>query len=109
MTAAARWPWRPSTPSLALTRTLSLTPTIDASLGGVDLTNPNPNPNPNPHPHPHTLTLTLTLTLTPTQGAGAVLGAARVLAEERPEGVETHFIIASCENMVSANPNHGQP
>lgn len=35
-------------------------------------------------------------------GAGAVLGAARVLAEERPEGVETHFIIASCENMVSA-------
>merc|ERR1719486_1227894 len=35
-------------------------------------------------------------------GAGAVLGAARVLAEERPERVETHFIIASCENMVSA-------
>ena len=35
-------------------------------------------------------------------GAGAVLGAARVLAEVRPEGVETHFIIASCENMVSA-------
>lgn len=35
-------------------------------------------------------------------GAGAVLGAARVLAAERPEGVETHFIIASCENMVSA-------
>lgn len=35
-------------------------------------------------------------------GAGAVLGAARVLAEERPAGVEAHFIIASCENMVSA-------
>lgn len=35
-------------------------------------------------------------------GAGAVLGAARTLAEVRPAGVEVHFIIASCENMVSA-------
>jgi len=34
-------------------------------------------------------------------GAGAVLGAARVLADSPPEGVEVHFIVASCENMVS--------
>ena len=35
-------------------------------------------------------------------GAGAVLGAARTLAEVRPAGVEVHFIVAACENMVSA-------
>merc|ERR1719408_1105602 len=34
-------------------------------------------------------------------GAGAVMGAARVLAEVRPAGVEVHFIVAACENMVS--------
>jgi len=36
-------------------------------------------------------------------GAGAVLGAARVVAETAPEHVEAHFIIAACENMVSEN------
>uniref|UniRef100_A0A7S2GUU5 Cytosol aminopeptidase domain-containing protein n=1 Tax=Haptolina brevifila TaxID=156173 RepID=A0A7S2GUU5_9EUKA len=35
-------------------------------------------------------------------GAGAVLGAARSIAELAPEAVEVHFIIAACENMVSA-------
>lgn len=35
-------------------------------------------------------------------GAGAVLGAARAIAELQPAGVEAHFIIAACENMVSA-------
>ena len=35
-------------------------------------------------------------------GAGAVLGAARAIAELAPSGVEVHFIIAACENMVSA-------
>merc|ERR1719163_2379031 len=35
-------------------------------------------------------------------GAGAVLGAAKSISELAPEGVETHFIIAACENMVSA-------
>jgi len=35
-------------------------------------------------------------------GAGAVLGAARVVAELAPADVEVHFIIAACENMVSA-------
>ena len=34
-------------------------------------------------------------------GAGAVLGAARAVAELAP-AVETHFIIAACENMVRA-------
>lgn len=35
-------------------------------------------------------------------GAGAVLGAARAIAELQPAGVEAHFIVAACENMVSA-------
>ena len=35
-------------------------------------------------------------------GAGAVLGAARSIAELTPPGIEVHFIIAACENMVSA-------
>ncbi|KIZ00199.1 putative cytosol aminopeptidase [Monoraphidium neglectum] len=34
-------------------------------------------------------------------GAAAVLGAARALAELQPEGIQVHFITASCENMVS--------
>jgi len=34
-------------------------------------------------------------------GAGAVLGAARSVAELKPD-VEVHFIVAACENMVSA-------
>ena len=33
-------------------------------------------------------------------GAAATLGAARVLAGTQPAGVEVHFIVASCENMV---------
>ena len=33
-------------------------------------------------------------------GAGATLGAARALSLVKPQGVEVHFIIASCENMV---------
>lgn len=35
-------------------------------------------------------------------GSGTVLGAARAIAELKPN-VEVHFIVASCENMVSAN------
>ncbi|KAG2486113.1 hypothetical protein HYH03_015208 [Edaphochlamys debaryana] len=34
-------------------------------------------------------------------GAGATLGAARILADLKPAGVEAHFIIAACENMVA--------
>ncbi|XP_049386080.1 leucine aminopeptidase, chloroplastic [Solanum stenotomum] len=34
-------------------------------------------------------------------GAAAVLGAAKALGEIRPFGVEVHFIVAACENMIS--------
>ncbi len=34
-------------------------------------------------------------------GAGAVLGTARAIGDLAPEGVEVHFIIAACENMLS--------
>ncbi|KAK8513566.1 hypothetical protein V6N12_052744 [Hibiscus sabdariffa] len=34
-------------------------------------------------------------------GSAAVLGAARALGQIKPSGVEVHFIVASCENMIS--------
>jgi len=34
-------------------------------------------------------------------GSGAVIGAARAIAELQPEGAEVHFVVASCENMVA--------
>ncbi|GAX25323.1 leucyl aminopeptidase [Fistulifera solaris] len=34
-------------------------------------------------------------------GAAAVFGAALALAELEPQGVEVHFIVAACENMIS--------
>ncbi|KAG8470734.1 hypothetical protein KFE25_009155 [Diacronema lutheri] len=34
-------------------------------------------------------------------GAAAVLGAAQVVGELKPAGIEVHFIVAACENMVS--------
>jgi leucyl aminopeptidase len=39
-------------------------------------------------------------------GSAAVLGAARALGQRRPEGVEVHVIVASCENMISGNAIH---
>ena len=39
-------------------------------------------------------------------GAAAVLGAMRSIAELRPEAVEVHAIVASCENMISGNAIH---
>jgi leucyl aminopeptidase len=39
-------------------------------------------------------------------GSAAVLGAARCLAQLRPEGVEVHVIVASCENMISGGAIH---
>ncbi|EFN59475.1 hypothetical protein CHLNCDRAFT_33905 [Chlorella variabilis] len=33
-------------------------------------------------------------------GSGATLGAAKAISLMKPEGVQVHFIIASCENMV---------
>merc|ERR1719478_1577696 len=35
-------------------------------------------------------------------GSGAVFGAARAIGMLQPDDVEVHFIIAACENMVSA-------
>jgi leucyl aminopeptidase len=35
-------------------------------------------------------------------GSAAVFGAARVIAELAPEGVEAHFIVAACENMINS-------
>ncbi|KAG9129052.1 hypothetical protein Leryth_016875 [Lithospermum erythrorhizon] len=34
-------------------------------------------------------------------GAAAVLGAAKALAQIKPAGVEVHFVVAACENMIS--------
>jgi len=34
-------------------------------------------------------------------GSAAVLGAARSVGELAPEGVEAHFIVAACENMIN--------
>ncbi|KAI3496078.1 hypothetical protein L1887_38428 [Cichorium endivia] len=34
-------------------------------------------------------------------GSAAVLGAAKALAQIKPPGVEVHFIVAACENMIS--------
>ena len=33
-------------------------------------------------------------------GAAATLGTAAAVAKLQPKGVEVHFIVASCENMV---------
>lgn len=34
-------------------------------------------------------------------GSAAVLGAARAIGKLAPEGVEAHFIVAACENMIN--------
>jgi leucyl aminopeptidase len=35
-------------------------------------------------------------------GAAAVIGAARAIGHLRPEGVEAHFIVAACSNMINS-------
>jgi leucyl aminopeptidase len=39
-------------------------------------------------------------------GSAAVLGAARSIGQLQPAGVEVHFIVASCENMISGGAVH---
>ncbi|KAG5191723.1 leucyl aminopeptidase [Tribonema minus] len=39
-------------------------------------------------------------------GAAATLGAAKVIGALAPEGVEAHFIVAACENMISDRAMH---
>ncbi|XP_011033404.1 PREDICTED: leucine aminopeptidase 1 [Populus euphratica] len=34
-------------------------------------------------------------------GSAAVLGAAKAIGQVKPRGVEVHFIVAACENMIS--------
>lgn len=34
-------------------------------------------------------------------GAAATLGAAKAIAQLQPHGIEVHFIVAACENMIS--------
>merc|ERR1719436_1578972 len=42
-------------------------------------------------------------------GAAATLGAAASIALLKPSGVEVHFVIATCENMISGNPGALRP
>ncbi len=39
-------------------------------------------------------------------GSAAVLGAAKALGAIKPEGLEIHFIIAACENMINGSAVH---
>jgi leucyl aminopeptidase len=39
-------------------------------------------------------------------GSAAVLGAARAIGQLRPDGVEVHVVVASCENMISGGAVH---
>ena len=39
-------------------------------------------------------------------GSAAVLGAAKVLGAIKPEGLEIHFIVAACENMINGSAVH---
>jgi leucyl aminopeptidase len=39
-------------------------------------------------------------------GSAAVLGAMRAIGQRRPDGVEVHALVASCENMISGGAIH---
>jgi len=39
-------------------------------------------------------------------GSASVLGAARAIAEMKPDNIEVHFIVASCENMINGSALH---
>jgi leucyl aminopeptidase len=39
-------------------------------------------------------------------GAGATLGAAKAIAQIKPDDIEIHFIVAACENMISGKAIH---
>ena len=39
-------------------------------------------------------------------GSAAVLGAAKALGTIKPEGLEIHFIVAACENMINGSAVH---
>ena len=39
-------------------------------------------------------------------GSASVLGTARAIAELKPNNIEVHFIVASCENMINGSAMH---
>ena len=39
-------------------------------------------------------------------GSASVLGAARAIAELKPNNIEVHFIVAACENMINGSALH---
>ncbi len=39
-------------------------------------------------------------------GSAVVIGAAKAIGEIRPEEIEVHFIVASCENMINGSAVH---
>lgn len=39
-------------------------------------------------------------------GGGTTLGAAKAIGKIKPEGVEVHFIMPACENMISGTATH---
>ncbi len=39
-------------------------------------------------------------------GSAAVIGAARAIAQLKPEKIEVHFIVATCENMINGSAMH---
>tara|TARA_Y100001968_G_scaffold333934_1_gene401368 strand:- start:3529 stop:4998 length:1470 start_codon:yes stop_codon:yes gene_type:complete len=39
-------------------------------------------------------------------GSAAVLGAAKAIGGIKPEGIEIHFIVAACENMINGSAVH---
>ena len=39
-------------------------------------------------------------------GSAAVLGTAKAIAKLQPDGIEVHFIVASCENMINGSAVH---
>ena len=39
-------------------------------------------------------------------GSAAVLGAAKALGAIKPKGLEIHFIVAACENMINGSAVH---
>jgi leucyl aminopeptidase len=39
-------------------------------------------------------------------GSAAVLGAAHAIGQRRPDGIEVHVLVASCENMISGGAIH---
>ncbi len=39
-------------------------------------------------------------------GSAAVIGTARAIGELKPKGVEIHFVVAACENMINGSAFH---